>query len=239
MSTTVGGVEQMTFQPASGPVRPAGRAAPDGVLDAVRVAARRRLSGSGSHDWQHTLRVYRLCERIGPEEGADMFVLRAAALLHDIGRCFQDESRGRICHARKGAELAAGLLADLDVDPDLIAGIIHCIRTHRFRDGLEPETIEARVLFDADKLDAIGAVGVARAYMFAGEHGACLHNPDVDVSKARPYSADDTGYREYVVKLSRIKQRMLTATGRRLAAGRHAFMKAFFKRFLLEYEGIK
>jgi len=229
----------MTFQPGADPV-PFGRgAASAGVLDAVRAAARRYLAGAGSHDWQHTQRVCRLCERIGPAEGADMFVLRAAAVLHDIGRRFQDESRGRICHARKGAELAAGLLEGLEVAPACRDNIIHCIRTHRFRDGLEPQTIEARVLFDADKLDAIGAVGVARAYMFAGEHGACLHNPDVDVSKTKPYSADDTGYREYVVKLSRIRQRMLTETGRRLAAGRHAFMKAFFKRFLLEYEGIK
>lgn len=230
----------MNFQPDSRIVSSVKRRRiEDSVLDALKVAARRHLAGSGSHDWQHTLRVCRLCERIGPCEGADMFVLRAAALLHDIGRRYQDESCGRICHARRGAELAAGLLSELDVDHDSRRNIIHCIRTHRFRDGLAPETIEAKVLFDADKLDAIGAVGVARAYMFAGEHGACLHNPDIDVRKASPYSADDTGYREYLVKLSRIKQRMLTESGRRLAAGRHAFMKAFFKRFLLEYEGLK
>ncbi len=228
----------MNFQPDSRTALP-GHQDQQALVAAVRTAARRHLAGSGSHDWQHTLRVCRLCERIGPEEGADMLVLRVAALLHDIGRKYEDESCGRICHAQKGAQLASGLLAGLDIDPQRCANIIHCIRAHRFRDGLEPATIEAKVLFDADKLDAIGAVGVARAYMFAGEHGACLHNPDVDVSQARPYSSDDTGYREYVVKLSRIRQRMLTATGRRLAAGRHAFMKAFFKRFLLEYEGVK
>ncbi len=209
------------------------------ILDDLRSIARQYMASAGSHDWQHTLRVYRLCERIGPAEGADMLVLRAAALLHDIGRGVQDKSQGKVCHARKGAELAVRLLADLPIDKARRDNIVHCIRTHRFRDGLVPQTIEAKVLFDADKLDAIGAVGVARAYLFAGEQGACLHNPDVDVRKVAPYSADDTGYREYVVKLARIRDRMLTDSGRRLAAGRHAFMKAFFKRFLMEYRGEK
>jgi uncharacterized protein len=93
------------------------------------------------------------------------------------------------------------------------------------------------VLFDADKLDAIGAVGIARAYLFAGEVGALLHNPDADPEKVKPYSRDDTGYREYKVKLSQIKDRMLTGEGRRMAQERHAFMEAFFERFLKEHEG--
>ena len=70
------------------------------------------------------------------------------------------------------------------------------------------------MLFDADKLDAIGAVGVARAFLFAGEVGARLHNPEVRIEETQPYTADDTGYREYRVKLCRIRDRMLTATGR-------------------------
>ncbi len=81
-------------------------------------------------------------------------------------------------------------------------------------------------------------MGIARAYLFAGEVGAVLHNPYMDPTEARPYSRDDTGYREYRVKLSKIKDRMLTDEGRRMAIDRHAFMDAFFERFLREHEGL-
>ncbi len=189
-----------------------------------------------SHDWEHTLRVARLCERIGPAEGADMQVLMTAAYLHDIGRRAEDEQAGRICHAREGARLAAELLIGLQLGEEQQRNVIHCIRTHRFRDGAAPETVEAKVLFDADKLDAIGAVGIARAYMFAGEVGARLHNPDGNIEGTRPYSHDDTGYREYMVKLRKIKDRMLTATGRRMAEERHRFMVSFFEQLVAEHE---
>lgn len=192
---------------------------------------------SGSHDWDHTLRVFRLCERMGPAENADMDVLGAAAYLHDIGRDFQDASNGAICHAEKGAQMAGPMVAALPLSKKQKQNIIHCIRSHRFRNHHKPATTEAKVLFDADKLDAIGAVGVARAFVFAGEVGARLHNLDLDAENTRPYSVDDTGYREFRVKLCKIKDRMLTAEGRKWARERHAFMDEFFKRFLAEYEG--
>jgi uncharacterized protein len=191
----------------------------------------------GSHDWEHTLRVHALCRRLGPRQGADMLVLEAAAYLHDIGRADQDDSRGVLCHAALGADKARSILASIPIDNTRKDNIVHCVRAHRFRDSHAPSTLEARVLFDADKLDAIGAVGVARAYLFAGELGACLHNPHLPPEACPAYSRDDTGYREYVVKLSRIKARMLTAEGKRLAEERHAFMAAFFERFLEEYDG--
>ena len=191
----------------------------------------------GSHDWEHTLRVYRLCGELGPREGADLVVLSVAAFLHDIGRCHQDASRGRVCHAAQGAKMAAGLVADLPLAETQKTNVVHCVRAHRFRKEPHPETIEARVLFDADKLDAIGAVGIARAYQFAGEVGARLHNPNHDVSHTRAYSREDTGYREYQVKLRHIKDRMLTDAGRRVAESRHGFMTGFFERFLKEIEG--
>jgi uncharacterized protein len=192
---------------------------------------------SGSHDWDHTLRVFRLCEIMGPAENTDMDVLGAAAYLHDIGRAFQDESSGAICHAEKGAQMAKPMVEALPLSKKQKQNIIHCIRSHRFRNHHKPATTEAKVLFDADKLDAIGAVGVARAFLFAGEVGARLHNPDLDAENSRPYSVDDTGYREFRVKLCKIKDRMLTAEGRKWARERHAFMDDFFKRFLAEYEG--
>jgi uncharacterized protein len=133
--------------------------------------------------------------------------------------------------------LAEPVIRDLPVTDHQKTNILHCIRSHRFRGGNCPETLEARILFDADKLDAIGAIGVARAFLFAGEIGARLHNPDVVVENSRAYTVDDTGYREYQVKLRHIRDRILTREGRKLAQDRHRFMTDFFQQFLQEYEG--
>ncbi|MEE4608536.1 MAG: HD domain-containing protein [Desulfobacteraceae bacterium] len=210
----------------------------DALVARVRdLAAATFEKARGSHAWDHTLRVVRLCEHIGAVEGADMTALRIAAYLHDIGRSEQDVTNGGICHAERGAERAAALLAPLPLDDARRANILHCIRTHRFRGRQHPESLEACVLFDADKLDAIGAVGVARAFLFAGEVGARLHCPEKPVAQTAPYGPEDTGYREYIVKLQHIHRRMLTAEGRRLAEARHAFMTRFFERFLQEIDG--
>ena len=191
----------------------------------------------GSHKWDHTLRVCRLCKHIGIAEGVDMDVLLAAAYLHDIGRRYQDESKGALCHAEKGAQMAGSVLENLTLSEAQKNNILHCIRSHRFRGSHAPRTPEAKVLFDADKLDAIGAVGVARAFLFAGEVGARLHNAEANAEDTEAYSVDDTGYREFEVKLSKIKDRMLTIEGRKMAEERHIFMVSFFKRFLEEFEG--
>lgn len=201
------------------------------------IAEKMFAEAKGSHSWEHTLRVFQLCERIGVKEGADLDVVLIAACLHDIGRCYQDSSNGRICHAEKGAELAAPLIESLDISNHQKENILHCIRSHRFRGQTPPGTIEAQVLFDADKLDAIGAVGIARAFQFAGEVGARLHNSHLNIENTHPYSEEDTGYREFRVKLSKIHERILTAEGKRLAADRHAYMCAFFDRFLAEHAG--
>ena len=183
------------------------------------------------------MRVAGLCKRIGAAEGADMNVLLIAAYLHDIGRALQDSSNGAVCHAKKGAEMARPIIKNLSFSDDRKNNIIHSIESHRFRGTIAPATIEARVLFDADKLDAIGAVGVGRVFLFAGELGAKLHNPDIAVEDAKPYSVNDTGYREFKVKLCKIKDRMLTREGLRIALDRHRFMENFFERFLIEYKG--
>lgn len=207
-------------------------------IDLIRRQAKRHFAGvKGSHDWEHTLRVERLCRRIGPREGADPRVLHLAACLHDIGRGQQDQSRGSVCHARQGARMAAAIMAGHGVAPEIQTNVLHCIRTHRYRNDDPPQTIEAKVLFDADKLDAIGAVGVARAYLFAGELGAMLHNSHSDIAGTESYSREDTGYREFQLKLRYIKDRMLTREGRRLAEARHRVMVDFFERFLAEIEG--
>jgi uncharacterized protein len=209
-------------------------------IEDIKVFSRNSFSSArGSHDWDHTERVYNLCMRLAEAEGADREVVAIAAFLHDVGRSYQDESRGAICHAEKGAEIAEALLHAYPLSSDKKRNIVHCIRTHRFRSDRRPETLEAKILFDADKLDAIGAVGVARAFLFAGEVGARLHNPYMSPEETEPYSKEDTGFREFKLKLSRIKDCMMTKEGKRLAAHRHAFMESFFRRFLEEYEGQK
>ncbi|HUT07435.1 MAG TPA: HD domain-containing protein [Candidatus Latescibacteria bacterium] len=195
-------------------------------------------SARGSHDWGHTERVHRLCLRIGRREKADLGVLELAALLHDIGREEEDRSSGKVCHGRSGAALAKGILERHGLDRASVGAVVHCIRTHRFRKRAVPRTLEARILFDADKLDSIGAVGVGRAFLFAGEVGARLHDKAIDVRKTKPYTREDTAYREYLVKLGRVKDRMTTREGKRIAVERHRFMAAFFDRLNKETDGV-
>ena len=209
------------------------------IDDIKRFAMESSSKAPGSHDWDHTLRVFNLCMHIGRVEGADMEVLAIAAYLHDIARPFQDESKGNVCHAEKGAEMASELLNKVAISNDRKANIIHAIRTHRFRQSAGPDTLEAKILFDSDKLDAIGAIGIGRAFQFAGEVGAKLHNPLIAPEDSEPYSTDDTGYREFRLKLLKIKDRMLTREGRRIAKQRHEFMELFFEKFLREYEGVE
>lgn len=208
------------------------------MIDKIMDNARQFFSESrGSHDWDHTMRVHNLCMHIGEKENADMEILRISALLHDIARGQEDRCNGKICHAEAGAAMARELLSRLSMDNTMIDQIVHCIETHRFRGEKIPVSKEAKILFDADKLDSIGAVGIGRAFLFAGEIGAKLHNNDVDISKTQQYSADDTAYREYMVKLRNVRERMLTEEGKRMAEERHNFMVNFFERLDKEVDG--
>jgi len=195
------------------------------------------VNAKGSHDWQHTERVYNLCMHIGVKENADLGILKLAALLHDVGRECQDKTNGEVCHAEKGAYLASEVMERHDVDKEKVKEVIHCIECHRFRGDRIPQSKEAKVLYDADKLDSIGAVGIGRAFLFAGEVGAYLHNVGVDIEKTKPYTKEDTAYREFAVKLSKVKDSMLTEEGKRLAEERHHYMEEFFNRLNREVEG--
>lgn len=211
---------------------------PEHLFDIVRKEARRYFqSARGSHDWDHTERVCKLCLRIGGKEKANLEVLKLAALLHDIGREEEDRSDGRVCHGTKGAALAKAMLKKHGVEEEIVERVIHCIETHRFRQNRLPQSLEAKVLFDADKLDSIGAVGIGRAFLFAGEVGARLHNPGIDLKKTKPYTKEDTAYREFLVKLRLIKSRLFTREGKRIARQRHRFMAGFFDRLKKEVEG--
>jgi len=192
----------------------------------------------GCHGPDHTERVHKTVLHMGRLMKARLDVLSAAALLHDIGRRYETREQGKICHAEKGAELAREILGKLNCDLSFIDEIAHCVETHRYRGDKIPKTLEAKILYDADKLDSIGAVGIGRAFLFAGQMGAKLHNDsDVDILESKSYSKEDTAYREFKFKMSKIKDRMLTPEGKRLAEERHVFMEVFFERLERETKG--
>lgn len=195
-------------------------------------------SGRGSHDWEHTERVLNMCLHIASVEGGDTDILKTAALLHDIGRHAQDMMQGKVSHAVISVEMARPILEKYNFDEDSIKRILHCIETHRYRKGGEPKTHEARILFDADKLDAIGAIGVGRAFVFAGENGAAVHIRNLDVENSASYTKQDTAYREFKVKLEKVRDRIYTEEGKRIAKERHDFMVEFFNRLDMEADGL-
>ena len=123
----------------------------------------------GSHGPDHSERVYATALAIGRKMGARLDILAAAALLHDIGRRYETESKGDICHADKSAEMAVDILTGLNFPKEDIEQVADCIRSHRFRRNEHPSSLEAEILFDADKLDSIGAIGIGRAFLFAGQ----------------------------------------------------------------------
>ena len=189
------------------------------------------------HEFSHTERVLNLALRIGKKENADLEVIKYSALLHDIGRKEQDESNGRVDHAEIGAELAKEILKKYNFDEDRIKEIAHCIKTHRFRGNNIPKSKEAKILYDADKLDSIGAIGIGRAFSFSGSIGSYVHNQNIDINKTEPYTKDDCAYREFLIKLMNVKDKMLTDEGRKIAEERHKYMLDFFKRLNKEVNG--
>jgi uncharacterized protein len=214
------------------------------IIKKIEKEAKKFFVGaSGCHDWTHVERVCSLAMNIGRKEKADLSVLTVACLLHDIGRKEEMASRGKFCHAEKGAELANKVLKKYNLDQNIVDNILHCIISHRYRNNNIPKTIEAKVLFDADKLDSIGAVGVGRDFLFAGylQHALYTGNEKrlVELKKDKAYTVDDTAIMEYEFKLKNIKNKILTKTGKRIAKARHDFMVAYFKRFWQEVKGIE
>jgi uncharacterized protein len=211
------------------------------TLARLRGEVRNRLQASPRcHDWDHTERVTRVALELASEEGADPVVVECAALLHDVGRAQEGSGGEHHCHADRGAAEAGSILHALGVtDSQFVEHVSACVRTHRFRKREEqpPASLEARVVYDADKLDALGAIGIGRAFHFAGRIGARVHNTDAEALQAEAYSTEDTAYREFLVKLRHLPDAMLTPSGRRRAVDRHAYMTSFFQRLAAEAAG--
>ncbi len=192
------------------------------------------------HDYDHTLRVRQNAAILAQAEKADELLVDFAALLHDIGRLQELQDQGQTCHAVLGATMTAQILPDLGVrDEAFIQAVASCVRTHRYRERTaeKPASLEARVVFDADKLDSLGAVGLARAFNFAGRIGARVHNSREEALGSESYSRQDSAYREFLVKLQYLPAAMLTASGRQLATRRYQFMTEFFVRLEQECAG--
>jgi uncharacterized protein len=192
-----------------------------------------------AHDFDHVLRVLTLAEQIARAEGADVEIVRAAVLLHDLARP-AEEANDAPDHSELAAEAARARLLAKGWSPERTDAVAHCIAAHRFRGRIQPQTLEAKILFDADKLDALGAIGVARAYAFGGAHHQRLWSQPPANAVAATRDRDDnehTPVKEFHVKLARLRDRMYTATARRIADERHAFMVAFFERLEREVRG--
>ena len=192
------------------------------------------------HGFDHILRVLRMAERLAVAEGADLEIVRAAALLHDASGA-ETGGEGRAEHQHRSADFAAEVLSAEGWAPERIEAVQHCIRAHRFRGNEAPQTLEAKIIFDADKLDVIGAFGVARTlgydvvmeWPFYAEVSDHFRN-----TGEKEAGETHSSYHEYLFKLSKIKERLFTQTARQIAEGRQKLMDRFFKQLDLEARGV-
>lgn len=190
-----------------------------------------------AHDWHHVKRVYRIASRLAEKEGADEKVVKSASLLHDIGR--KKEDQGLIeNHAEWGAEEAQRILKDVGFKESSIESVVHCIRSHRYSTTPEPSTLEAKVLSDADNLDALGATGIARTFTYGGEHRSTIADLELPVEKdSNPVG--ETSLNHLQKKILKLKNRMYTRTGQEIAQERHKFVEEFVERLKDEIRGEK
>jgi uncharacterized protein len=189
--------------------------------------ARARAAGNGpAHDFSHVTRVVATARQIAIVEGADLAIVIPAALLHELFNYPKDHPQsslsGEVC-----AERAAELLGSEHYPDQLIAAICDCIRNHAFSRGIIPATIEGKVLQDADRLDAIGAIGIARCFATLGEMRSPLYHPDDPFCRSRTPDDKAWGLDHFYRKLLRIPDGLHTATAQVIAADRLRLMKEF------------
>ncbi len=192
------------------------------------------------HGFDHIERVYHLCEKLAEAEGANLEIVRAAALLHDSQGSAPDGSE-RPNHHLLSAEFAGHILKEEGWEDLRIQAVQHCIRAHRFRhNGEEPSTIEAKVLFDADKLDVIGAIGAARTLGYALKAGTPFFSEPsprfIQTGEEEPGELH-SAYHEYLFKLRKISSMLYTEAGRHLAVQRQIFLNQYFDELAAEYRG--
>ncbi len=210
------------------------------VIDAVVAHFKKEFAHeSTGHDWYHIERVWKNAKTINANEGADTFVVELGALLHDIAdhKFVEDadnESRKR----------TVDLLSGLGVPEDIIDQVLHIVLNCSFKGGIgenKMKSHEGLIVQDADRLDAIGAIGVARTFAFGGKFGNLLYDPEVAPStfeSAEEYRKKRTHtINHFYEKLLLLKDGMNTATGKKMAAGRHEYMETFLTQFYGEWNG--
>jgi len=207
------------------------------IFSAIEAEAKRLMKGgeSSGHDWEHVRRVHLNCLKLAKTDRVNVDVLRLAALLHDVG--ISHEMKEGVDHAVYSAGRARRIMRRHGVPADVVEAVCRAIASHRFGAGLKPETIEGRTLQDADRLDAIGAIGIARAFAYGGARGAAIYDPAEKPGKYDPMKVTAT-LTHFHEKLLRIKDSMNTRMGKQIAHERHKFMEVFLTELQKEVEGI-
>lgn len=193
-------------------------------------------NAEGGHDWWHIHRVWNNAKRIAKTEQADLLVVELAALLHDIA-----DSKFHNGDEEIGPKTAGDFLIDIGVDLEAIAHVQNIIRYISFKSGFDKAgfySIELGIVQDADRLDAIGAIGIARAFNYGGFKGREIYNPelkpDLNMTKERYKNTNAPSINHFYEKLLLLKDKMNTETGKTMAQQRHAFMLAYLEQFYSE-----
>lgn len=207
------------------------------IVETAAVFAREKLEQEGSgHDWWHIYRVHSMALRLANEEGADSTVVSLAALLHDVW--------DHKWYAGDGAEAAREWLLQQGAD-DALANHVHLIISRVSYKGAgvadDMPSLEGRCVQDADRLDAIGAIGIARTFAYGGSKGRLLYDPAVPPEMHDSFEAYKSTtaptLNHFYEKLLLLKDRLHTDSAKRIAAERHAFMEQFLSRFYDEWDG--
>lgn len=192
---------------------------------------------SSGHDWWHAMRVASMARQIGTVEGADLFVCELAALLHDI----PDDKRG--ISEEEGISRLRNWLNQSGLDPECGDHVIEIISTMSYRAGLNPpmKTIEGKVVQDSDRLDALGAIGVARTFAYSGHKGQAIYDPSLkprgNMSFQEYRNGKTTVINHFYEKLLKLSSLMNTEYARKLAVERHRFLEQFLEEFFSEWSG--
>jgi len=212
----------------------------DQVINKTIDFVKNTLKGAeGGHDWFHIERVYNNAKLIAEDENVDHFIVSLGALLHDIA-----DSKFHNGDETVGPKVANEFLETLGVNKDIVDHIILIIENISFKGGNTTQKFtspELDVIQDADRLDAIGAIGVARCFNYGGFKNRALYNPEIlpnlNMTKEEYKNSEAPTINHFYEKLLLLKERMNTLTGKRIAEDRHLFMETFLKQFYKEWEG--
>ena len=201
-------------------------------------------TGDASHDYDHIVRVMSLADTIQAHEGGQLPVIWAAVAFHDLGQ--ERERRHGGDHALIGAAMAADILSGTSFPQKAIPAVQQAIQDHRMTGGIIPRSLEGRILYDADKIDCLGAIGIARLYCITGRYNQKLYSalPDdikepVDPLLVRTLRRlpDYSPNIEFQLLFGNLHERMTTSAGKQLAQERYTYMADFFNRLQMEVEG--